>query len=356
MNFKQFYEFKREVFCKIRTICDLSFINPTLELPDDVLQQFCALLKQGNGNKIFSYGSSGGSSECLITVANFWNSLTCSNYHYDSFLVTNGTKDGLALVFKTLSLPGQTVYFEKPTYPMYYQLARSFNLKPTVNVQEADFVVLSAPNNPNGQVNWEILNELSNAKPHQTVFFDGVYVPLCESGGEFLKQLRCKAKSLIESFSFSKAFAVPGARAGFLVGSRQLIENLKRARGFLDYHVSKLVQTFMVSLIVKSDQIINTASHSYRHKHSLFKSFGFESLIKSEEGLPFLWLSHPLVNKDFWEKLAFQGFLTLWGGFHGPEFSNCLRVSLSAPEVSLARFCQLLIDELGASEIKAANA
>ncbi|MCS6893324.1 MAG: pyridoxal phosphate-dependent aminotransferase [Deltaproteobacteria bacterium] len=345
MRFEEFYNFKETLTQNFKNLVDLSFINPSSEIESPILRNFYDLLSKAR----LGYTPSVGLPDVRIACANFWKGVTNSNYSIDSFIPSYGTKDALALFSRSMLLPHQKVFLMQPFYPVYYYHCLANQLIPTTNVSEADAIVFSLPHNPTGTVFLDELSSLLNQvrlKPETPVFLDCVYAPLWTDEVRFLDELRTSARFLIESFSISKCFGAGGVRTGFITGSKGALQLLSRVRSRIDYSVSILNQHFLVSVLTSANQIIDRLKHYFRHRRLIFDSFGLAHLTNSLSDLPFLWIKHEQISRKLFEHLAFNGFLTVWGGFYGEEWSNCLRISLTIPEVEIARFCQMLVSEL----------
>ncbi|MCX7953487.1 MAG: pyridoxal phosphate-dependent aminotransferase [Deltaproteobacteria bacterium] len=355
MNFKDFYYFRSAVFKKIPNGCDLSFINPRFEFSEKILNSFLDAVKARNRAGALSYGPAKGDFHTRLLCINFWNHITGSNYSEESAIVTQGTKDALNFFLRVFTVPGQKIFLERPTYPVYEFLAKANGLIIEKSIKDAELIVLSAPNNPSGQVNTELLNELKRYAAQKMIFFDGVYIPLIRESVVFLKELRTLNSILFESFSISKAFGGGGIRCGVLFYPTIFKSVIETARTRIGYNPSVLSEAFLGVLLTEGFDIPQELIYLNRHKLNLIRGFSLGQYCLSIEGLPFCWLKHPRVNKDLWEKLAFSGFLTTWGGFYGKEYSDCLRLSLTVSEVNLARFCQLLSQELNFQAERVAN-
>ncbi len=345
MPVREFYDFRKKVFDALPNKTDLSFINPNfLGEKKAVLEDYHEFLQK----RSLSYQGARGNLEARVIAVNFWSSLTGFSQDYNCALVTYGTKDSLNMFLTAFCLPGQKVFLLKPFYPAYLQIILAKNLRVTSEIAEADAFVFSVPHNPTGDFDWIFFNSLIEClsqKPNIPVFLDCVYAGLSPSTTKVCSALRVHCNNLFESYSLSKGFGIGSVRAGLVFAPKSGIDILADIRSRIDYGVSSLVEGFITVLLSKYHYLINKMKENMEHRAGIFKAFGLEQIIKSEAGIPFIWLEDQLIDRSFWERLAFNGFLTIWGGFYLAGNPKGLRVSLTAPEVQLARFCQLLLSE-----------
>ena len=127
---------------------------------------------------------------------------------------------------RALSLPSDFVLGEP-------QVAAALELAP-------DVVFVCSPNNPTGNAQpLSSIAALAQALPRSLVIVDEAYVEFAPAAS---------AQALVASHpnvaivrTFSKAFALAGARIGYVLASPAVVEDLQRVR--LPYHLSALTQT-----------------------------------------------------------------------------------------------------------------
>jgi histidinol-phosphate aminotransferase len=102
---------------------------------------------------------------------------------------------------------------------------------------DADVVFVCSPNNPTG--NTQTLNAIRSlaAVSSGLVIVDEAYV---EFGGETALPLVAEHPNVAVVRTFSKAFALAGARIGYTLASPEVVGDLQRVR--LPYHLSALTQ------------------------------------------------------------------------------------------------------------------
>jgi histidinol-phosphate aminotransferase len=102
---------------------------------------------------------------------------------------------------------------------------------------EPDVVFVCSPNNPTGTAHPASVVE-NLAEGPALVVVDQAYV---EFGGEPVTPLLRDLPNVVAVRTFSKAFALAGARVGYCLASPEVIDDLRRVR--LPYHLSALTQT-----------------------------------------------------------------------------------------------------------------
>jgi len=333
MNINDFWKIRQNIL-STRKVLDLSLINPDLQVPKKVLDLASKTLIEIGINR---YPTAKGNKKALAKILEYWNALSGIIYSEDEICLSSGTKDSLASFFKVKALPGQGVWTQEPTYPMYNLISKSFGLK--LNQTSPDFLVLSAPNNPSGKFlsNNELQQIEAYIRNNQNIwiFFDAVYAPFFPETLELLKHLRGLTHNLIVSFSFSKAFSMAGVRLGSLFGPMDAIDQIVKAKSRLDYGVDLFSSICAWAMLDLADDFANYACEVYSRRYELAKKL-LGHYITSEPGLPFIWLDlGALDSHKIFDELVLKRILVLPGAIFGDRYKTCLRVSLTAPDTEL---------------------
>ncbi|HYJ60387.1 MAG TPA: histidinol-phosphate transaminase [Actinomycetota bacterium] len=169
--------------------------------------------------------------------------------------VAGGSNEILTQLLTAYGGPGRTSLTFEPTYVLHTRLSwlthtahaalrlpEDFLL--TVDqVEEAvaaepDVVFVCSPNNPTGNAQpVATVRALAEAVPHALVVVDEAYI---EFGGESALPLVATDPNVAVVRTFSKAFAMAGARVGYVLADPIVVEDLQRVR--LPYHLSALAQ------------------------------------------------------------------------------------------------------------------
>ena len=168
----------------------------------------------------------------------------------------NGSNEVLTELLLAYGGPGRTAIVFEPTYLLHSRLSW---LTHTALVQsrlvappyvlgddaidealraEPDVVFVCSPNNPTG--NAQPLDAVASLAERTAalVIVDEAYI---EFGGESAVKLVPDHANVAVVRTFSKAFAMAGARLGYVLTSPEVVSDLQRVR--LPYHVSALAQT-----------------------------------------------------------------------------------------------------------------
>lgn len=152
----------------------------------------------------------------------------------NSCIITNGSVEAFYLIAQALKKHSTTIIC--PTFAEYEDACNRFSYKIELASNEqvslstkfnSDLIWLCNPNNPDGKVfgvdyieNWLQNNEKS------LFIVDEAYAELCHNFKSAIPLLK-KYNNLIVVKSFTKSYAIPGLRLGFLLASPKTILQLK---------------------------------------------------------------------------------------------------------------------------------
>jgi histidinol-phosphate aminotransferase len=164
-------------------------------------------------------------------------------------MITNGSDQGIDLVFRAVSSPNAEAIIPGPSFAMYHQCAKveAMTLREPQYTQRGGYplaevlsaintntriVVVSNPNNPCGTlVSVEAIRQIADAAPHAAILIDECY----------FEYSRATAVSLIGRYSnifvtrtFSKTWGMPSLRFGYLISAEENILALCNVRGPYD--------------------------------------------------------------------------------------------------------------------------
>ncbi|MEP7764874.1 histidinol-phosphate transaminase [Sanguibacter sp. 25GB23B1] len=178
----------------------------------------------------------------------------------------NGSNEVMLHLLQAFGGPGRAVLSFAPTYSMYPEYARDTLTEWIAGRRETDFTVdpdvaraavlehqpsvilLTSPNNPTGTT-LPLSTVRAVCEAALAVDVDGApaVVVVDEAYGEFRRdgvpsamELLSRYPNLAVSRTMSKAFALAGARVGYLAASRDLVDVLRVVR--LPYHLSAVTQ------------------------------------------------------------------------------------------------------------------
>lgn len=222
---------------KGKKIFHLELGEPINTIPQKIKNEANKLYKK----KISGYTPSNGIAELRNKISEFYSK---KNIKIDpnNIFVTVGSSGAFLLTFLSCFDPGDKVAIFNPSYPAYKNILNSLNIEVIeINSEPKDFfinpkkieefkkidgLIISSPNNPNGQIfsikELEYLYHFCK-KNNIILISDEIY-----HGIEFEKKaysLKSFGNDVIVINSFSKFFCLPGWRIGWAVIPDSLIEN-----------------------------------------------------------------------------------------------------------------------------------
>jgi histidinol-phosphate aminotransferase len=174
---------------------------------------------------------------------------------FEGTWTANGSNEVLTELLLAYGGPGQRAVTFEPTYLLHSRLSRLTSTdvvpvgidRPFVIGDDAidralaadpDVVFVCSPNNPTGNAQpLEAVAALAARMPAALIVVDEAYI---EFGGESALKLVADHRNVAVVRTFSKAFALAGARLGYVLTGPDVVADLQRVR--LPYHMSALTQ------------------------------------------------------------------------------------------------------------------
>ncbi|MEM7340043.1 MAG: histidinol-phosphate transaminase [Actinomycetota bacterium] len=281
----------------------------------------------------------------------------------------NGSNEVLQTILLAYGGPGRTVATFEPTYAMHSHIARITGATNVVGERADDFTVppselrrvisegqpavtfLCSPNNPSGTV--ETAEAIEDAL-EQVEALGGLLV-VDEAYGQFAPwsalELVDESRSLVVTRTFSKTWAMAGARLGYLVGPTWLVEELDKV--VLPYHLDTVKQLAGVAALTFVDDmdrrvagIVEERGRVHQHLVDLgaevWPSGANFVLFRPRPG------ADPDAGRAVWQGLVDRSVLVRdtsgWDRLGG-----CLRVTIGTREDN-DRFLAALAEVLGSTE------
>ena len=176
----------------------------------------------------------------------------------DQVWAANGSNEVMLQILQAFGGPGRVAVSYAPTYSMYPEYARDAMTGWVVGHRSADFsldvahalsvieehrpsvVLVPSPNNPTGTaLPLEAVTALCAAAPG-VVVIDEAYGEFRRPGTPSALELLAVTPNLVVTRTMSKAFALAGARLGYLAASTEVCDALRVVR--LPYHLSAVTQ------------------------------------------------------------------------------------------------------------------
>ena len=278
----------------------------------------------------------------------------------------NGTQEGVGHLGLALLDPGDTILVPDPCYPVfeagakiadakleYYPLVAEHNYLPYVagiDPQVADrakYMIVSLPANPVGSVGTpEVYEEIiAFAREHDLlIVHDNAYSDIVfdgEPGGSFL-QYPGALEVGVEFFSLSKSFNVTGARIGFLVGRKDVVQAFAKLRSQIDFGMFFPVQKAAIACLNGPRDEVEAQRLKYQERRDALcdglEGLGWER--PNAHGSMFVWAKLPGGRTDsmaFCEELMEKaGVVVTPGASFGPSGEGHVRMALVLPPDQIA--------------------
>ena len=187
----------------------------------------------------------------------------------------NGSNEVLQQILQAFGGPGRRLLSFPPTYSMYPLLASGTDTEYVTVRRGADFgltadqaakavrdtaaniVVLCSPNNPTGTaLGLDVVEAVYEAgeASQAIVIVDEAYAEFAHVGTDSALTLLSGRERLIVSRTMSKAFALAGARVGYLAAAPQIADALRLVR--LPYHLSAVTQATALAALDHADALL----------------------------------------------------------------------------------------------------
>ena len=246
----------------------------------------------------------------------------------DNVWAANGSNEVLQQVLQAFGGPGRTVLSFPPTYSMYPLLAAGTNTEYISGVRAEDFtltpaaaaqqvketrpniVFLCSPNNPTGTaLGLDVVEAVYEAgkEYNAVVVVDEAYEEFSLDGTQSALTLLEGRERLIISRTMSKAFALAGARVGYLAASPQVTDALRLVR--LPYHLSAITQAAANAALEHVDVLLGTVEDIKTQRDRIveeLRAMGLKPAISDSNFVFFGWFEDAHA---VWQGLLDRGVL-----------------------------------------------
>ena len=185
----------------------------------------------------------------------------------------NGSNEVMLHLLQAFGGPGRLAVSFAPTYSMYPEYARDTHTAWEVGHREQDFtldpghavalvrerrphvVLLPSPNNPTGTaLPHEVIGALCEELRDGLLVVDEAYAEFRRAGTPSALELLTSYPNLVVTRTMSKAFALAGARVGYLAASPEICDALRVVR--LPYHLSAVTQAVARAALRHADELL----------------------------------------------------------------------------------------------------
>lgn len=311
------------------TGCLFDFNERTTPVSPAVVQATQAFITEGKYQVYPEYG------DCTVKIAAY------AGVDSSQVMITNGSDQGIDLIFRTFTEKNETVIIPAPSFAMFDQAAGyvgnkvvspsyrtdlSFPLTEVIEALKSDvkLVVICNPNNPTGTlISLEEIEKVTQKAEEvgAVVYVDEAYY---EFAGVTAVPLIKKYKNLVITRTFSKAFGLAALRIAYVISSAENIGELVKVRGPYDVN--------MLSVVAAEAALKDRASMDDYVKETMTQAKPLVENFFTENKIPFFpsgsnfILFKPQNQQKIFEYLKEKG--SLLRPRKGPNIDGTLRVSI----------------------------
>jgi histidinol-phosphate aminotransferase len=255
----------------------------------------------------------------------------------------NGSNEVIQQLLQAFGGPGRRALGFEPGYSMHPLIARvtcttwidvdrdeDFGLDPdhaarAITDAQPHLVFLTSPNNPTGTAApIEVIEAICAAAPGLVVI-DEAYAEFAREGTPSALTLLSRYPGLVVTRTMSKAFAMAGARVGYLAAAPEVVEKLLLVR--LPYHLSVVTQAVARAALALAADPLATVTNIRAERDSLVSWLRARGLRVADSDANFVLFGTFEQRRDVWQGLLDRGVLVREVG--PPRW---LRVTVGTPE------------------------
>ncbi len=276
----------------------------------------------------------------------------------------NGSNEVLQQLVQAFGGPGRTALGFTPAYSMHPIIctgtgtawvdgqrgsaAGDFELRPDdvarqVRAHDPDVVFLCSPNNPTGTaLALDVVEAAYAATERAVVVVDEAYAEFARAGTPSALTLLPGRPRLVVSRTMSKAFALAGARLGYLAASPAVVDALRLVR--LPYHLSALTQVVARVALSRTDELLSTVEQVKAQRDRIVREVTAVGLRVVPSEANFLLFGPFDDPAAVWQQLLDRGVLVR-DVSAGPGLAGWLRVN-AGTEAETSTFLSALKEVL----------
>ncbi|NPA25066.1 MAG: histidinol-phosphate transaminase [Deltaproteobacteria bacterium] len=263
----------------------------------------------------------------------------------DQFIVGNGANEVIAFVIKAFCREGDNIVTADKTFAVYEWVAefsgfkarlvplKDFAFDPETMLSAIDertkIIFICNPNNPTGT--WwkrdQLEAFLERVGGRRIVVLDEAYCEFVEDdefpdGIEFLQRY----PNLVTFRTFSKMYGLAGLRIGYLAGSREVVDIIRRT--CVVYSINTLAQAAALEAVNDDDHVRRTRDHIAGEKRKLLPRLEKLGLEYQSDAGCFVMIRLPFSDTLAYRKFMFKGIMIR--SMTGFRFPNWIRVSIGS--------------------------
>ena len=357
--FSKLLELKRQKEEKGEPVIDLSVGAPNIPPAGHITEALCEAAADPN-NYIYAIQDQ---KELLEAVALWYQRRYGVTLNPSSEICSLlGSQEGLAHIALSIVDEGDIVLVPDPCYPvfadgpllagasLFYMPQRKekdylidFSEIPEEIAMKARFMIVSYPNNPTTVMAPDSFykNLIEFAKKYDiVVLHDNAYSELVfdhRQCGSFLSFPGAKEIG-VEFNSLSKTYGLAGARIGFCLGNRDIVDKIKTLKSNMDYGMFLPVQKAAIAAITGDQSCVESTRMAYERRRDALcehmTRIGWN--MEKPQATMFVWAKIPDKFKDSEtfsrELLEKAGVLVTPGSAFGPSGEGFVRLALVREE------------------------
>jgi histidinol-phosphate aminotransferase len=255
----------------------------------------------------------------------------------------NGSNEVMLHLLQAFGGPGRLALSFAPTYSMYPEYARDTHTTWETGRREDDFtldvdravalvrerrphvVLLPSPNNPTGtSLPLSAVMALCEALDDGVLVVDEAYAEFRRAGTSSALELLPRHPNLVVTRTMSKAFALAGARVGYLAASTEVCDALRVVR--LPYHLSAVTQAVALAALRHADELLGRVDDLRAERDGCVEWLRTQGFTVADSDANFALFGHFADRHAVWQGLLDRGVLVRETGPDG-----WLRVSIGTP-------------------------
>ena len=279
----------------------------------------------------------------------------------DAIQVANGATQALAAAVATVLDPDDEVLVLSPFWPLITGVMAAMRLKPVQIPYTFDLapyltkktraVYFGNPNNPNGRVatRQELTQLAEQAQKHDLwVIADEVYEDYVYEGEHVsIASLPGMFERTLTAYSFSKSYALAGARVGYVVAHPEVMNPLRRVANHQVYNVSLAMQMCALGAVKHGADWLSETKALYDQARRALHA-GLQGRCPLSPGGAYLFLELE-DEKAMWsllERALDRGVGLAPGEAFGEQFRHCVRICFTAAPLEKVQQGAKILTEL----------
>lgn len=258
----------------------LDFNERTIPVVEPIAQALCEFIQAGRLQQYPAYGN------VVERLADY------AGVQAKQLMITNGSDQGIDLVFRAVSREHAQAIIPGPSFAMYDQCAKvegmeiiaphyskdqGYPLDDVLNAinEQTAIVVIANPNNPSGTLlDVDSIARIASKAPHAAILVDECYFEYARCT---CVPLLIDHENLFIARTFSKTWGIPSLRFGYLMAHPRFIHALCNVRG--PYDINQLAIVAAHAALDHPDSVNDYVTEVMNQAKPLFEDWLMEQNI-----------------------------------------------------------------------------